>query len=88
MQIDAQMRSGKLESVLAAALEAAAERIRRRVPEIIRDARLATAVHMSRVAEPARGEHQQAGANRVTSSVAVPAESAVAAQLVRPGERP
>ncbi len=85
MQTDAQVRSGKLETVLAAALEAAAERVRRRVPGMIQAARLATAVHMSRVAESARAGQRGVGANRVTSSVAVPAESAVAAQLVRRG---
>ncbi len=85
MQTDAQRSSGELDAVLSVALEAAVERASKRAKEVILTARLATTVHMRRLAEPAPACPRRISVNESVSLEAAPVCPTAAAQLTRRG---
>lgn len=88
MRSSAQDRAGELDAVLAAALEAAADRVGRRVQEVILQARLATAIHMCRAAEPTAARTGDAEARDGSIVEAALTDRVCAASGLRTGGRP
>ena len=91
MSHGSQGRLAQLGTALQTALEAAATRAGRRAEHVIMSARLATAVHMRRAAEPASALPRDAAVNhcagnkKVASHPAASVDKAGAAGLVRRG---
>lgn len=87
MQTGAQKQTVDLDAAVTAALEAAVGRINERVKGVLLTARLATAVHLRRSAEPAAawiGHDRTPGS---LSHTAAPADQDAAAGLMRQGGR-
>lgn len=87
MLIESQDGATGLDAALAAALEAAADRVGQRAEAVIMTARLATAMHMKRAAEHARGDAGKADGTFGTGHPAATDSVPVAATFMREGGR-
>ena len=81
--MQAQNRANGLDAVLAAALEAAADRVGQRVQGVILTARLATAVHMCRAAELVAAQQGERQALHGPNTEAAQAPATCAASVMR-----